>query len=133
MRQCDRICVIDQGTVVESGTHEELMENASGTYRRLADRQFASTAALGPKARLHIISLVPPWRESLRAQPWVTPPKTRQAPTGRTIRQDFGKPWAFCRARLCSHLKAELESPPGAGTLRRPNEHALRIEPPGGG
>jgi len=44
VRQCDRICVIDQGTVVESGTHAQLMENANGTYRRLADRQFASTA-----------------------------------------------------------------------------------------
>jgi ATP-binding cassette subfamily B protein len=41
VRQCDRICVIEQGTVVESGTHAELMEHAEGTYRRLAERQFA--------------------------------------------------------------------------------------------
>jgi ATP-binding cassette subfamily B protein len=45
VRQCDRICVIDQGVVLESGTHAQLMENPNGTYRRLADRQFASTNA----------------------------------------------------------------------------------------
>jgi len=45
VRQCDCICVIDQGTVVESGAHAQLMENADGPYRRLADRQFASTAS----------------------------------------------------------------------------------------
>ena len=43
VRQCDRICVIEQGIVLESGTHAQLMENPNGTYRRLADRQFAST------------------------------------------------------------------------------------------
>lgn len=41
VRQCDRICVIEQGTLIESGTHAELMEHADGTYRRLAERQFA--------------------------------------------------------------------------------------------
>jgi ATP-binding cassette subfamily B protein len=41
VRQCDRICVIEQGVVLESGTHAQLMENPNGTYRRLADRQFA--------------------------------------------------------------------------------------------
>ena len=41
VRQCDRICVIEDGAVVESGTHAELMEHPGGTYRRLAERQFA--------------------------------------------------------------------------------------------
>jgi ATP-binding cassette subfamily B protein len=45
VRQCDRIYVIDRGAVVESGTHAQLMENAEGTYRRLADRQFASVGS----------------------------------------------------------------------------------------
>ncbi len=40
VRQCDRICVVEQGTIVESGTHAELMEHADGVYRRLAERQF---------------------------------------------------------------------------------------------
>jgi ATP-binding cassette subfamily B protein len=42
VRQCDRICVIEQGTLIESGTHAELMQHADGTYRRLAERQFAT-------------------------------------------------------------------------------------------
>jgi ATP-binding cassette subfamily B protein len=44
VRQCDRICVIEDGSVVESGTHAELMERDGGTYRRLAERQFAAHA-----------------------------------------------------------------------------------------
>jgi len=43
VRQCDRICVIEDGSVVESGTHAELMERVGGTYRRLAERQFAAS------------------------------------------------------------------------------------------
>jgi ATP-binding cassette subfamily B protein len=44
VRQCDRICVIEQGALIESGTHAELMVNPDGTYRRLAERQFATAA-----------------------------------------------------------------------------------------
>lgn len=42
IRQCDRIYVIDGGTVAESGTHEELIAREGGTYRRLAELQFTS-------------------------------------------------------------------------------------------
>jgi ABC transporter fused permease/ATP-binding protein len=49
VRQCDRICVIENGTLVESGTHSELMLQPGGTYRRLAELQFAS-AAVGSEA-----------------------------------------------------------------------------------
>jgi ATP-binding cassette subfamily B protein len=42
VRQCDRICVIEDGALIESGTHAELMEHPDGTYRRLAERQFAA-------------------------------------------------------------------------------------------
>ena len=41
VRQCDRICVVERGAIVESGTHAELMAHPDGTYRRLAERQFA--------------------------------------------------------------------------------------------
>jgi ABC-type multidrug transport system fused ATPase/permease subunit len=36
VRNADRIYVLDQGAVVESGTHAELMERPAGTYRNLS-------------------------------------------------------------------------------------------------
>ena len=42
IRQCDRIYVIEGGSVTESGTHEELIARDGGTYRRLAELQFTS-------------------------------------------------------------------------------------------
>ena len=41
VRKCDRIYVLDAGCVTESGTHEELILKPGGTYRRLAEMQFA--------------------------------------------------------------------------------------------
>jgi ABC-type multidrug transport system fused ATPase/permease subunit len=38
MRRADRILVFEDGRLVESGTHEELMFRG-GPYRRLIDRQ----------------------------------------------------------------------------------------------
>ena len=40
VRQCDRICVLENGVITETGTHAELMAAPSGTYRRLAELQF---------------------------------------------------------------------------------------------
>jgi ABC-type multidrug transport system fused ATPase/permease subunit len=40
IRQCDRIYVIENGAVTESGTHEKLIARQGGTYRRLAELQF---------------------------------------------------------------------------------------------
>jgi len=42
VRQCDRICVIENGSVTESGTHAELIAQVGGTYRRLAELQFTA-------------------------------------------------------------------------------------------
>lgn len=41
MQQADRIVVIDQGRLVEQGTHESLVA-ANGLYARLAALQFKS-------------------------------------------------------------------------------------------
>ena len=40
VRKADRIFVIKDGAVVESGTHGELVERADGVYRMLSELQF---------------------------------------------------------------------------------------------
>ncbi len=40
IRNASKIVVVNQGQVVESGTHEELMQNECGAYRTLYDMQF---------------------------------------------------------------------------------------------
>ncbi len=42
--RCDRIFVLDRGEIVEAGTHQELLKNESGLYRRLYSLQFAEQA-----------------------------------------------------------------------------------------
>ncbi len=42
VRQCDRICVLENGIITETGTHAELIAAPSGTYRRLAELQFGA-------------------------------------------------------------------------------------------
>jgi ABC transporter fused permease/ATP-binding protein len=42
VRRCDRIYVLESGTVVEDGTHAELVMREGGIYRRLAELQFSS-------------------------------------------------------------------------------------------
>jgi ATP-binding cassette subfamily B protein len=46
IREADRIYVLQDGAIAESGTHEELVQNGSGLYRRLSELQFdlAATA-----------------------------------------------------------------------------------------
>lgn len=39
--RCDKIFVLDQGSVVEQGTHEELLRNETGLYKRLYSLQFS--------------------------------------------------------------------------------------------
>ena len=41
IRQCNRIFVMDNGKVVECGTHEELIRMDNGYYRRLYESQTA--------------------------------------------------------------------------------------------
>ena len=40
VREADRIVVIQEGSVVESGTHADLLANKAGLYRRLSEFQF---------------------------------------------------------------------------------------------
>ncbi len=40
VRRADRIVVLHQGRIVEEGKHEQLLENASGIYRKLHNLQF---------------------------------------------------------------------------------------------
>jgi ATP-binding cassette subfamily B protein len=41
VRTADRIIVVDDGRVIQSGSHEELLA-AGGLYRQLVDRQLAA-------------------------------------------------------------------------------------------
>ena len=40
VREADRIVVLENGTVSESGTHADLLTNKDGLYRRLSEFQF---------------------------------------------------------------------------------------------
>jgi ABC-type multidrug transport system fused ATPase/permease subunit len=42
VRNADKIYVLDKGQIVESGTHQELMEINEGLYKSLSKLQFAS-------------------------------------------------------------------------------------------
>jgi ATP-binding cassette subfamily B protein len=48
VRGADRIFVLDQGRVAESGTHAELMERADGVYRSLSLLQFQPEESAAP-------------------------------------------------------------------------------------
>ena len=39
VRMLDRILVFEQGSVVEEGTHDDLVRRTEGTYKRLFERQ----------------------------------------------------------------------------------------------
>jgi subfamily B ATP-binding cassette protein MsbA len=38
--RCDKIFVLDHGNIVEEGTHEQLLRNDTGLYKRLYSLQF---------------------------------------------------------------------------------------------
>ncbi|MGH8046333.1 MAG: ABC transporter ATP-binding protein, partial [Chthoniobacterales bacterium] len=44
IRKADRIYVIEDGSVLESGTHDELVVRDDGRYRRLAEMQFGTAS-----------------------------------------------------------------------------------------
>ncbi len=43
VREADKILVLDKGTIVESGTHDELMRRPDGIYRHLYELQTGLT------------------------------------------------------------------------------------------
>src|SRR5262249_49932173 len=43
VRRADKIVVLNQGRIVETGTHDELMARGGGIYRKLYELQFAET------------------------------------------------------------------------------------------
>jgi ABC-type multidrug transport system fused ATPase/permease subunit len=42
IREADSILVLENGTILESGTHQELMQKEGGLYRYLSQLQFES-------------------------------------------------------------------------------------------
>lgn len=47
LRKCDKICVVHAGTVVEEGSHEELMSMADGRYKALVEAGQGSSEGTG--------------------------------------------------------------------------------------
>ena len=45
VKNADRIVVMDQGQIVEQGTHEELLRKSNGYYAKLYEVQFAEALA----------------------------------------------------------------------------------------
>jgi ABC-type multidrug transport system fused ATPase/permease subunit len=41
IKDCDNILVFDNGEMVESGSHDELISNEQGVYRNLVNIQYA--------------------------------------------------------------------------------------------
>ena len=41
IRNADKIIVLDNGTIIEQGTHNELLANMNGLYKTLTELQFA--------------------------------------------------------------------------------------------
>lgn len=41
VKKADRIFVLDQGVIVQSGTHEELIADQLGFYNKLIEKQFS--------------------------------------------------------------------------------------------
>jgi ABC-type multidrug transport system fused ATPase/permease subunit len=44
IKKAQQIVVIDKGTVIETGTHEQLMNNGNGLYKRLVELQFENVS-----------------------------------------------------------------------------------------
>ncbi|MCY7409752.1 MAG: ATP-binding cassette domain-containing protein [Chitinophagales bacterium] len=49
VKNADQIIVLDNGTIAEQGTHDELMQNENGLYKKLASMQFATNPVLQPE------------------------------------------------------------------------------------
>lgn len=43
VKKADRILVLDQGKIIESGTHEQLIADSAGFYNKLIEKQFSHT------------------------------------------------------------------------------------------
>ena len=41
IRNADKIIVLENGTIIEQGTHNELLANMNGLYKTLTELQFA--------------------------------------------------------------------------------------------
>ena len=124
IRDCEEIIVLRQGKVIERGTHDELMADASGFYAQLQTLQDGTTSSAAAPARAGRTTALPLLPPSVPRQSTVTEGARRQTAT-RTIPPPCPRSMARSRRPLAGRGHG------GRDHRRRPARRPCRGPGPG--